>query len=370
MGDGKISRTQLMALLWAGVMAPAAELLPALLLPGAGRGAWLAVLLAAPPVLAAGWLMGSLAGREGLSKTVTGLLGRWLGGAVLLLYMVWGLFLLSLRLRLCAQRLLASGERDGALWFFLLAVAAVLLWMGRGTLAPFARAGQLFLTALLVTAGVVLGLSLFRARPERLLPLWWSEAGPAIRAVLSAAGVMGWGLFLPFLMENVRDQGENKHWHWLFWGLGGALLLTAAQVVIVGNLGAELAARLDNPFFALAKNVGVEGAFQRVEGVVAALWTFADLTMGGVLIFAVRAVAARLLPEKALPWTPWGAVLLGTAGALTLFPTLGTAEMWNRRLVPIGNLILGFLLPALLWVWGKVLTGGKKDGISCRKKTA
>ena len=46
MRDNKISRTQLMALLWAGVMAPAAELLPALLLPGAGRGAWLAVLLA------------------------------------------------------------------------------------------------------------------------------------------------------------------------------------------------------------------------------------------------------------------------------------------------------------------------------------
>ena len=29
MKDDKISRTQLMALLWAGVMAPAAELLPA-----------------------------------------------------------------------------------------------------------------------------------------------------------------------------------------------------------------------------------------------------------------------------------------------------------------------------------------------------
>ena len=40
---------------------------------------------------------------------------------------------------------------------------------------------------------------------------------------------MGWGLFLPFLMGDVRDQGENKNWHWIFWGLGGALLLSAAQ---------------------------------------------------------------------------------------------------------------------------------------------
>lgn len=370
MGDNKISRTQLMALLWAGVMAPAAELLPGLLLPGAGRGAWLAVVLAVPLVLAAGWLMGSLAGREGLAQSLVGLLGRRLGRAVLLLYMVWGLILLSLRLRLCAQRLLASGERDGALWFFLLSLSAVLLWMSRGKLTAFARAGQLFLIALLVTAVMVLGLSLFQARSERLLPLWWERSGPALRAVLSAAGVIGWGLFLPFLMGDVRDQGENKNWHWLFWGLGGALLLAAAQAVILGSLGAELAARLDNPFFALAKSVGVEGAFQRVEGVVAALWTFADLSMGGVLVFAVRIMAAQLLPERALPWTPWWAVLLGTAGALTLFPALGTAEMWNRRLVPAGNLILGFLLPALLWTGKKLLTGKRTGGISCRGKPA
>lgn len=369
MRDDKISRTQLMALLWAGVMAPAAELLPALLLPGAGKGAWLAVILAAPLVLAAGWLLGSLAGREGLAASTVGLLGRWAGGLVLLLYIVWGLFLLSVRLRLCAQRLLASGERDGALWFFLLSAAAVLLWMGRGKLPAFARAGQLFLTALLVTAGIVLGLSLFQARPERLLPLWWDEAGPVLQAALSAAGVMGWGLFLPFLMGEVRDQGENKNWHWLFWGLGGALLLAAAQAVILANLGAGLAGRLENPFFALAKSVGVEGAFQRVESVVTALWTFADLTMGGVLIFALQAMAAQLLPEKALPWTPWAAVLLGTTGALTLFPALGLAEEWNRRQIPAGNLILGFLLPALLWLGRKFFPGKGKDGISCRRKS-
>ena len=369
MKDNKISRTQLMALLWAGVMAPAAELLPGLLLPDVGRGAWLAVLLAAPLVLGAGWLMGSLAGREGFVQGTVNLLGKWLGNGVILLYIVWALLLLSLRLRLCAQRLFASGARDGSLWFFLLAVTALLLWMGRGKLDAFARAGQLFLAALLMTAGVVLGLSLVQAKAERLFPLWWGDVRPVGRAVLSAAGVMGWGLFLPFLMGDVRDQGENRHWHWLFWGLGGALLLSAAQAVIVGNLGAGLAARLDNPFFALAKSVGVEGAFQRVESVVTALWTFADLTMGGVLVFALRAIAAELAPGKNLVWVPWAAVLAGTAGALILFPALGTAEMWNRRLVPAGNLILGLLLPALLWITEKLFRKKEKNGIFCGNPT-
>ena len=291
-----------------------------------------------------------------------------LGGGVLLLYIVWALFLLSLRLRLCAQRLLASGERDGSLWFFLLAMAAVLLWIGRGQLPAFARAGQLFLTALLITAGVVLGLSLFQSKPERLFPIWWADAAPVLQATLSAAGVMGWGLFLPFLMGEVRDQGERKNWHWLFWGLGGVLLLAAAQAIILGNLGAELAARLDNPFFSLAKSVGVEGAFQRVEGVVAALWTFADLTMGGILVFSVRAMADQLLPGRGMRWAGWGTVPLAAAGALLLFPTIGTAEEWNRHMVPAGNLALGFLLPALLLAVESLLRKTEKYGTSCRKK--
>ena len=365
MEEDKISRTQLMALMWAGILAPVAELLPALLLPGAGRGAWLAAALAAPVVLAAGWVMGSLAGREGLARGIRALLGRWLGGAVLLIYIVWGLLLFSLRLRLCAQRLFASGERDGAWWVFLLAVAAAVLWMGRGKLAAFARAGQLFLTALLVTAGVVLLLSLFQGRPERLLPLWWEDARPVIQASLSAAGVMGWGLFLPFLMGSVRDQGENKNWHWLFWGLGGTLLLAASQAVILANLGAGLAGRLENPFFALAKSVGVEGAFQRVEGVVTALWTFADLAMGGILVFALRAVTAELISPKRLGWVPWAAVLLSAAGAVLLFPTLGTGEEWNRRLAPMGNLILGLILPVALLLIKKLVQSKERYGTSC-----
>ena len=47
----RISTRRLGALLWAGLMAPAAELLPAVTLPLAGRAAWLSALAALPVVL-------------------------------------------------------------------------------------------------------------------------------------------------------------------------------------------------------------------------------------------------------------------------------------------------------------------------------
>lgn len=340
-----ISRTQLMALIWAGSLAPAAEQLPTLLLPAAGQGAWLAVLAAAPPVLLAGWLLDKVSGGAGLARGITGRLGPAGGGGLLLFYMVWGEVLLALRLRLSAQRLLASGWRDGSLDFFLLGLAGMALWMGLGRLPSFARAGQLFLTALLAAAAVVLGLALPQVRAVRMVPFWSTPA--PLGAALPAAGVLGWGLFGGFLLGNVKDKEGEKGWHWLFWGLGGCALLALAQAVILGNLGAALAARLDSPFFALAKSVGIEGAFQRAESAAAALWTLADLTQAGVLLFALRTIAGELSAkcEKAAVWI--GVPLAAALGLMPL-PLWGEARGWSGDAAPWINLFLGGVVPGVL----------------------
>jgi len=341
--EDKISKTQLTTLLWAGLMAPAAELFPALLLPGAGRGAWLAALAAAPLVLLAGCLEQYAAGPEGLARGMLYTAGPVLGRALLIIYMVWAELLLSLRLRLCAQRLLDAGERDGSLAFFLLGVAAVALWMGVGKLSAFARAGQMFLTALLCAALVVLGLSLFQVKWTRLLPLEW-DGGGLLRASLSAGGALGWGLFAGFLTG--RTEGDGGRWHWLSWGLGGCALLALAQGIVVGCLGEPLAGKLAAPFFALAKSVGVEGAFQRVESLIAALWTFADLALAGVLVFALREMSRVLAPKLDSRIPAAGAVLLGTA--LAALPPWERAGGWEREIVPGVSLILALIVPGAL----------------------
>ena len=130
-----------------------------------------------------------------------------------------------------------------------------------------------------------------------------------------------------------------------------------------------MASTLTNPFFALAKSVGVEGAFQRVESVVTALWTFADLTMGGVLIFALRNMGEKLLPAKWSRWMPWVVVVMGVALAVLVFPVAGVAEEWDRRIVPGGNLILGLALPAILLLGKKIGQSCRGRGISCAGET-
>lgn len=347
MQTDKISHTQLVTLTWAGVLAPAAELLPVIALPAAGKGAWLAPLLAAPIILLAGWMLGRGVGERGIAGTVRARFGPVVGSALLIIYMVWAQGLLALRLRLCARRLLASGYRDGAMWFFLLAAAALILWMGLGTLPAAARAGQIILAVLGLTGAVVLLLAAPKMRLERVLPLWGNDVVPVLRSALPATGVLGWGLAAVFLAGEVRPRDNRKSWYGLFWGVGGCVVLALGQLVILGNLGPTLAARLEDPFFTLAKSVGVEGAFQRVESVVAALWTLADLAMGVVLLFALQTMAKELNGKlKIKRWTA-AAVALAVGLALTFFAN-GRAERWNRTVVPWVNLILAFSLAVLL----------------------
>ena len=259
-----------------------------------------------------------------------------------------------LRLRLCAQRLIASGERDGSLWFFLPAAALLVLWMARGKLSAFARAGQVFLAVLLTAAGAVLLLSLPQVRGEHLLPLWWGDALPVLRSAVPLLGVLGYGVFAAFLLGDTEPSPRRER-DWVLWAGGGCLLLGAEQAVVIGNLGPELAQRLNSPFFALAKSVGVEGAFQRVESIIAALWTFGDLALLGVLAFALWKAAKQIFPRAKQKPTVTAILIPGAVLGIAAFPEGVMADVFSRETALLGNLIMGLALPLLVLAvcWGR-----------------
>lgn len=266
-----ISQTQLCALLWAALLAPAAELLPAVTLPWAGRGAWLTTLLAFPVLAGVGWLLArAVRGRDGLPQTL--------------------------------------------------------------------------LAVVVTAAAVVLGLALFQVRPEHLLPLWWQDALPVAGGTLPVCGVLGWGMFAAFLLGQT-EPAKHARRDWLIWSGIGCLLLSLEQLVVIGNLGETLAQRLHSPFFALAKSVGVEGAFQRVESIVSALWIFGDLALLGVILFALWEMARTVWKKAEQKTVVTAAVLPAVIISMAAFPDGVGAEAAGRGIVLVGNLVLGIALP-------------------------
>ena len=197
MKQEKVSFRQLMALLWAGLLGPAAEWLPSMVTERAGPAGWLVPLLALPVLLAAGWLAGSLSrGAGGLSQGLMDSFGPGAGRAVLTIYIIWMELLLALRLRLSAQRMMAAGERDGALWFFLPVLVLMALWISWGKAGRLARTGGRF--ALVYRperlAELFAALAAARLEPKRMQLLAYDRRKPPYAVLVEAVKDGGPGL--------------------------------------------------------------------------------------------------------------------------------------------------------------------------------
>ena len=111
----------------------------------------------------------------------------------------------------------------------------------------------------------------------------------------------------------------------------------------------------------------MDGAFQRVESVVVALWVLSDFAMLGLLVFAIRKGAGAVLGPRWEHWAAPVAVIVAFLGGLTLFPDDFSVEKVSSAWVPWGNLILAFPVPALALIVTNV-KGRKKTDTSCGEK--
>lgn len=334
-------------ILFTALLSPAVRALPGWTASTAGEGAWLTGILAFPAFLLLGWMLFALV-REGggLADALQRGFGTWLGKGVIIVYMVWALFLLCLEGRLYAGRMLSAGYRSGSPGVFLLVLLALVLWMGRRKLAAFARTTEICYLVLALTLGLVLLFSILDITPEHVLPVWFSDLPGAAAAALVPVGVLSCGVFGGFLAGKVTRRGDDarRGFRWL---AAGCVILALLQFGVLSQLGAELCTRMDVPFFEVARGVGIDGAFQRVESIVVALWVLSDFALMGLLVFAIRCMAGAVFGDTIERWTPWAAVLLALVGGILLFPDDFAARRMAANIAPIGNLILSFPVPAL-----------------------
>lgn len=333
---------QLSPIVWTALLAPAAGTLPGVAARNAGAAGWLSTLIALPAVLLAGravWLLTNR-GEEDLSCAYCRILGRMGGNVLIFIYVSWCVVLLALRLRLSSHRLLLAGRQTGTYWFYLPIILAVSVWLARGKPAVLARAASRFFPALVSALSAVTMLAVFQVRGQNLWPVWTQDVLPACEAAVSALGILCGGIYGGFLLGSTEQDGG-----WCGRAAGICLGISGVQAVILGNFGAQLTARLEDPFLALSKSVGVEGAFQRLEVLAAGILLFSDLTMIALLLLAGRRMMERITPA----W-PRGAVLaagavLAILGATVGFEDVYEAQRFERAWMPLGNLILGLCVP-------------------------
>jgi len=344
MKNVRITAARLTAAAWAAVLAPAAGMLPGVTARIAGEGAWLAPLVALPAALLLGHVLGRLA-RQGMTQTFLRLLGGAVGRLLTIIYIMWALALASARLRLSGQRLLFTAQREVGLWFFLGVLIAVAAWLAWGKADALVHTAAVFSRILTLALGAILGLTVFQMRAENLWPLWGGDILPVLRAAVPAFGVLCYGVYAAFLWEGGTDTSG-----WKRRTVGGCGMLALLGLSILGNMGAELTAALEDPFITLSKHVGVEGAFQRVESLVSALWLLGDLALIGLLLCACRRMAAVAAPRWKGTWVVLAGAVVVLLGAGLLFGDAVLAQRFEYVVAPLGNLVLGAVVPGVLFL--------------------
>ena len=203
MPDDRISLRQLLALLFAALLAPAIGVLPSQTAALAGEAGWLSALAALPVLLGLCWVLFALlrpAGEgAGLAQVTETVLGRGLGKGVLLLYLLWGLLLLSANARLFALRFLSTSYRNAPLGLFLLTLLGLTLWLVRKPVRVLARTGEVFYLALAIGLGFSLLLGVLQVEPRHILPLWTEDLPGVLSAAVPVLGLFGYVVFAAFL---------------------------------------------------------------------------------------------------------------------------------------------------------------------------
>ena len=349
-GCDVLSLRQMMVLLAVVLLAPATDLLPSLAARQVGKGGWFIGIGILPVLLLALWLVGRLFCGRGICEQV----GRPMGNSVIILWLFWIAFVLAASLRFSAVRM---EKVYGSVPSFCLSVllTAVSVWVGRGKVAALARAAEIFYLALTVLLAAVLVLALFQMEPQNLYPLEWERVpGGSLRAAGILLNVV------PMAVLGARVPVKFRSWRRAArWIVSFCAVIALVLAAVLGCAGSGLTARLESPYLIMVQGLGIKGAFQRTEALVASMWLLSDLILCAALLQAGRYCAEQIMPKK------WGvkSVPVLAAVALTvgwlLFPEENIAN-FCVHVLPVSGIVLGLVFPALLQIIAWLRTGKRR----------
>ena len=352
----RISGRQLTALGFVALLSPLVRRFPQQLAAQVGRTGWLAVPLAALPLLL--WLVAyrRLLRRGGgdwyglLQRCLGKGLGRLAAGASAL----WMVFYAGFLLRALAVRQMSTVYPDAQPGVFVLGMALAAAVAACGSLKALARSAMVLRPMLAAVMLLVLALSLGNVDPGLLGPVTARDLLPNGLAALRLSNSFAAVFLLAFLLGRTDAPPARRQ----LLGWGGALLGmgAAATVCCLGMFGPALTARTGYPFFLLTRDLSVLGSVERAEPLVVAVSLFSDFILISALLWMAPRLALRICGRGEAPaWFP--ALLcaaLAVAAAFLLPGGLEDWRHWSEDLIPALSAAFTAGVPALALAVGKL----------------
>jgi len=362
-GREKISASQMMLLFIMCTYSPVIRLFPSLTAREAGPAAWLSPVLPAFCLLILVFIVQSFFKKNNnmnLTDIYLKILGKLPGYLVMVVYLFAILLLLALYTRYYAERIASSIFPDTSINFFIIVMLALVFYIVRGGLVSLARFNEMIFFVFIFLLSVGIFLSLFNVEITNLLPISTLDITPVVRASPTILAIWGYFLFMFFFADKVNDKEHIKRL-----GIKATVFITISSIMIiittVGTLGSSLAERVSLPYILTIKEISILNALERLESITLSLWVAADCIIISVFTYIILCILKslfRLNGTKALT----GPVLLITY-VLSLVLTRNRFELENfsyKIFIPF-NVILGFIIPVIVFIVGKIRKTDKRS---------
>ena len=350
-----ISLRQFLVLVFVSLFALLVRVVPGNVDRIAGRGGWLSMavvfLVVGAFILLVGWAFQRLPG-GGLGTLFRVSFGDGLGRVCCGLSAAVLFLLLGLSLRFYAERFASTLYPDTELGLFFTVLLFMAVWLSGKRFGTLARAGQIFFLCLVAVMVVVLVLNLNSVRLYHVWPVWLHNIKEVGQAGLFVTGVFGIAFGTLFCLPQVKDRsgGIKLALSWL----GGLCALVALMgFIITGVFSANLTTTLQIPFFTLAKEVRVEGAFERMESLVAAMWVFTDVVLMGLLLRSFSKAVGECIQIERPELCDAVVLLLLPMGYLVAGSSFQLQTFYERWLIWVEAGCF-YLLPLLAVIVGRI----------------
>lgn len=353
MKNEQIGSYQLMVLVFLFTVGSSILVVPGGLASNVQQDAWLPVVLGIGLTLALSWFylwLSSLFPDQNLIDITRSVLGKWVGGLISLLFL---LFLLLV----CAPTVLyylgdfmtTQIMPETPIQVFHIMYLALLVFGVRLGLETLARSAELLfpLYCLLFIAFVLFVAP--QAEGERLQPMFEAGVRPILSSTLHYISFSGLPLIL-FLMviPACKEQKKRLRTRFLLGNLIGGLFLLTTVVLCLLVLGVDATSRSMYPNYALARKINIFNFINRIEVIMALMW-FVSLFYKLTFYFyaGVRGLAQMLgIEDYRVLTVPVGMIVYLLS--LLVYPNPIFALRWDATTWPPLVLTFGLAIPLLL----------------------
>ena len=355
MEEERISGRQFGILTFVMMLAPLIHAIP-LRTAGAGRASWL---ITFPVVIPLGVLfyflfrcLERMPEGSGMGDLYLLALGQRWGKLCCVLSTFWIVTMLIEDLRFYAERYVTEVYPETGLSLFYVALLLLMLWISRGSLGALARTGKILFWVVMTTLAVVLVMAAPKMKLYNVWPVTDTDPREVAMGTLRMIAVLAFAVPPTFLLGRVKWRSSKKGIVWWFVILAVTMLLIAVE--IFGVFGPELTARLQVPFFTLAKEISFQRTIQGMEIIVAAMWVMSDTALAGVKIFAAGEALGRAFSIRRPEVVRAGLVCLTLPLCLLLPESSFEMEGYYKKYGMPFNVAMGYFLPALALTVGKL----------------